>query len=254
MATTDLRPLSVGEILDVSFQLYRRLFASLVVVQAICTAVPFLLNMYVESAGGAIARPVLYVVALLLSTALTALASVACILVISEHYLGHRLSPGEAVSRAKGYILPVILLSLLVWFAIAVGMLLLIIPGIILMCGLALATQTLVLESGRSPTAAMSRSWELTKGFRLRMLALIITAGCIVVVPVLGFAAIGGIFAGNDLAQPGTTPLIFMLLGGAVQIAIYPLIYCILTVAYYDLRVRKEAFDLQMLEKALQGA
>ncbi len=28
---------------------------------------------------------------------------------------------------------------------------------------------------------------------------------------------------------------------------IAPLIYCFLTVAYYDLRVRKEAFDLEVL-------
>ncbi len=251
MATADLRPLSVGEVLDVAFQLYRRLFTSLIVIQAVCTGVPFLLSLYVESSGGVLQRPFLYLCTMLLSSVLTALASVSCVLVISEHYLGRTLRPAEALARAQRYIWPVFLLSLMVWFAVSIGLLLLIIPGIILMCGLALATQTLVLESGRSPSAAMSRSWELTKGFRMRMLGLLLTAVAIIAVPLLGFGALGGMFAAD--AAEGT-PLAFTVLGGLLQIVIYPLIYCILTVAYYDLRVRKEAFDLQMLEQALQGA
>lgn len=251
MATADLRPLSVGEVLDVAFQLYRRLFTSLIVIQAVCTGLPFLLSVYIESSGGVLQRPFLYMCTMLLSSILTALASVACVLVISEHYLGRTLRPTEALARAQRYIWPVFLLSIMVWFAISVGLVLLVIPGIILMCGLALATQTLVLESNRSPSAAMSRSWELTKGYRLRMFALLITAIVIVVVPLFGFGALGGMFAAEDAAG---VPLTFTVLGGLLQIVIYPLIYCILTVAYYDLRVRKEAFDLQMLEQALQGA
>jgi len=35
---------------------------------------------------------------------------------------------------------------------------------------------------------------------------------------------------------------------------IWPLFYCVLTVAYYDLRVRKEAFDLEVLAAGLAQA
>ncbi|HEX6668828.1 MAG TPA: hypothetical protein VF061_04690, partial [Gemmatimonadales bacterium] len=41
---------------------------------------------------------------------------------------------------------------------------------------------------------------------------------------------------------------------GVVQILLYPLFYCVLTVAYYDLRVRKEGFDLEVLASTLQPA
>jgi hypothetical protein len=41
---------------------------------------------------------------------------------------------------------------------------------------------------------------------------------------------------------------------GVVQIFVYPLFYCVLTVAYYDLRVRKEGFDLEVLAAALRPA
>ena len=39
-----------------------------------------------------------------------------------------------------------------------------------------------------------------------------------------------------------------------VSTLIYPLLYCALTVAYYDLRVRKEGFDLELLESTLAHA
>ena len=45
-----------------------------------------------------------------------------------------------------------------------------------------------------------------------------------------------------------------LAIGGLVQIFIYPLFYCVLTVAYYDLRVRKEGFDLELLASSLQTA
>ena len=42
--------------------------------------------------------------------------------------------------------------------------------------------------------------------------------------------------------------------GGVVQMFIYPLFYCVLTLTYYDLRVRKEGFDLELLASTLQTA
>jgi hypothetical protein len=45
-----------------------------------------------------------------------------------------------------------------------------------------------------------------------------------------------------------------LAIGGVIQLFIYPLFYCVLTVAYYDLRVRKEGFDLELLASSLQTA
>ena len=45
-----------------------------------------------------------------------------------------------------------------------------------------------------------------------------------------------------------------LAIGGVVQMFIYPLFYCVLTVTYYDLRVRKEGFDLELLASSLQSA
>ena len=52
MVSTTLRPLSVGEILDVSFTLYRRHFATLGTIAVLCSGLPVLLSLYIEASGG----------------------------------------------------------------------------------------------------------------------------------------------------------------------------------------------------------
>ena len=46
-----LRPLTVGEILDTSFALYRRHFGALATVSLICTGLPLILRLFVEASG-----------------------------------------------------------------------------------------------------------------------------------------------------------------------------------------------------------
>jgi hypothetical protein len=56
------------------------------------------------------------------------------------------------------------------------------------------------------------------------------------------------------LGPSSTATIVALAIGGVVQLFIYPLFYCVLTVTYYDLRVRKEGFDLELLASSLQTA
>jgi hypothetical protein len=64
--TLTLRALSLGELLDASFGLYRRLFVPLVFVSVVTQAIPLALSIYIEAAGGAFERPGLWMVAAIL--------------------------------------------------------------------------------------------------------------------------------------------------------------------------------------------
>jgi len=44
------------------------------------------------------------------------------------------------------------------------------------------------------------------------------------------------------------------VLAACVSLLIYPVLTCVFTLFYYDLRVRKEGFDLEMLSRQLQLA
>jgi hypothetical protein len=257
MTPPALRPLSVGEILDVSFTLYRRHFSSLAGVALVCTGIPVVLNMFIEASGGMLRNIPLVLVYYVVFAALNSVATAATVFIVSDSYLGRPIDARAALHRAAPYIVRVLACSMLTAFAVFVGLILFVIPAIILIAGLVLAIPSLVIE-GKSASASLSRSWELTRGSRWRMLGLLLVSLILLYIPV---AAIGGIVA---LFVPGagtllTTPdvrvsVIAVAVSGVVQVFIYPLFYCVLTVAYYDLRVRKEGFDLEVLASTLLTA
>jgi uncharacterized membrane protein len=139
---------------------------------------------------------------------------------------------------------------------VGLGLLLLFIPGIMLAVGLALAIPAVVLEPGLSPSAALSRSWELTRGARWRIFGLGLTLIVLIYVPFIAITTLLALLIPSGQAfRTDSWPMIVVLAaGGIVQMFIYPLFYCVLTVAYYDLRVRKEGFDLELLASTLQTA
>jgi hypothetical protein len=195
-----------------------------------------------------------------LAIILSAIATAATVFVISESYLGRALSAGEAFRRAVPYVWRLIGLSILSGLVIGLGMILLVVPGMILLSGLILGTPVLVLENSAGPGTAMGRSWALSKGFKGKLFLLLLTMIALVYVPILAVGFLAGIvlgltgLSGGAAAQSDAATIVIPVVAGLVQILVYPMIYCALTVSYYDLRVRKEAFDLEVLENALAAA
>jgi hypothetical protein len=69
--------------------------------------------------------------------------------------------------------------------------------------------------------------------------------------------AVPGIAIGGAAAMFGDaagTSVGVLVLESLLQIFIYPYVYVVMTVLYYDLRVRKEGFDLELLASTLSPA
>jgi hypothetical protein len=258
MAPPSLRPLSVGEILDVSFTLYRRHFVPIAKVALVCSGIPVLLSLFIDASGGMLANLPLALVYYLLFAALSSVATAATVFIVSESYLGGELDAGPALTRAAPLIWRLIVCSILIAIIVFVGFLMFFLPGIILICGLMLAFPALVLEPGSTATASLSRSWQLTRGSRWRMLGLLVTLLVLLYVPMVAIGGVLSLFAPSGPLTHARSPfrigLIPLAAMGVVQVFVYPLFYCVLTVAYYDLRVRKEGFDLEVLAAALRPA
>jgi hypothetical protein len=87
------------------------------------------------------------------------------------------------------------------------------------------------------------------------MLALLVTLVILLYVPIIAIGAIATVVLPSGGLSGGLTPgLLTLAVVGVMQMLLYPLLYCVLTVAYYDLRVRKEGFDLEVLASTLQPA
>jgi hypothetical protein len=251
-----LRPLSMGEILDVSFGMYRALFTPLLMVTVATQAVPLVLSVFVQSAGGMLAHPWVYLGSMLLSIILSALAAAASTFILSENYMGRRITAEEAFRRSVPFIGRLVWLAILTSFVVGLGLVLFIIPGCILLAGLILASPALVIEGIPNATDAMGRAWALSRGHRWKIFACLVVTFILVLLPVValsGFAVAG---ADPESMRRGVSPvgILWLSVASALQVLIYPMVYCVLTVAYYDLRVRKEAFDLEILAAGLSRA
>lgn len=245
-----LRPLTLGEVLDTSFGIYRRLFLPLLVVSVATQTIPLAIGVFVESAGGIGQQPALWLLSVGLAVVFGAVGSAASTFLIAETYLGESLSWQDAFLRSTPFMGRLIATSLLVSFLIALGMLLLVVPGLILACGLILSTPALVLEDIPRPTDALARSWTLTRGFRLKIFASLLVALVLLLIPPVTLGAF--VAVGSGTVAETTAVLVMLIVQSILQILVYPYFYVLITVLYYDLRVRKEGLDLEMLATSLQ--
>lgn len=260
MTSPVLRPLSLGEILDVSFGVYRRLFAPLLVVTAVTRVVPLILSVYLQGLGGALVmfdHPWLTLSLAVLSLITNAIAAAASTFIVSESYLGRRITAGDSFRRAVPFIGRLIAVAMVTALVVGLGLILFLVPGLILIAGLVLASPALVIEDLGHATDALGRSWALSRGHRWRIFGALLVTVILIQIPSMalgGLAAVGSTDPETLRTGLSATGLLLLSLASGLQLLIYPMIYCVLTVAYYDLRVRKEALDLEVLAAGLSRA
>jgi hypothetical protein len=111
-----------------------------------------------------------------------------------------------------------------------------------------LGIQAVVLER-LAPVAALRRSMQLTRGSFWRIVLFYIVIGLVsgIISEILGI--LPDVFV---TALPlSTRAIIEVLATGVVQIFTSPFILILLTLVYYDIRIRREAFDIEMLAQSL---
>ena len=242
-----LRELSLGEVLDVSFGLYRTLFAPLLMVAVVSQAIPMVLGVYLSATGDLFANLGLSFLYLLLAVVLGALGVAASTFIVSDAYLGREVSATGALGRALSLLGRLVAISLLTSVLIGFGFVLLIVPGLVLVAGLVLSTVVGVLETLDGPISAMGRSWELTRGYRTKVFLAVFVAFLLLLVPSIALGAAASLIGDLD----GATSLVVLVAESVLQVFVYPFLYVVMTVLYYDLRVRKEGFDLELLSSSL---
>jgi hypothetical protein len=223
---------------------------------------------------------------LLLSVAVYALAQGATTVAVARVYTGEAVTVGDAYRavRSQG----VWILLTIIWSAIrvvlaglgvfafsgvlayVVGFLLSRVLGVLILIPGALAAvavlvyftlrygvavPALVLEN-LGPNRAIARSVELTEDYRGRIFLIML---CSTVITYAAMALLQMPFlVAATLAGPLTASGRALNLGGAVLGSIAttftgPIMTMGLALAYYDLRIRKEAFDLQMMLDAIDA-
>ena len=270
----DLRPMEMGEILDGALTIYRRHFGLFVRLGVSALFVPVLLTVYVQFSGGPQEHYVLWFLTTVIQYFATLLLTAGAIRVISDSYLGREPQLGEAISLgfakmgplfvvgfAKGLIVVLIVGGASLAVFLLVGLQAGVVSGVLMIaaviggfwfviwvaCGYAVTTQIVVLEALPGVFEAFGRSWGLTNGFRRKIFNIAVIAGLIVYVPTAAVAGVGGAMA---LESP-LTQQVFQVFAAVLPMVLTPILSCVFTLMYYDLRVRREGFDLQILGQQL---
>jgi hypothetical protein len=111
-----------------------------------------------------------------------------------------------------------------------------------------------LLIEGRRGRAALGRSFQLVRGRWWRTFGIIIVGFILagVVSSLVQGVFLAGILVGSD---NDALVLLFSALAGVVGLTITtPFQAALLTVVYFDLRVRKEGFDLELLASEIGGS
>jgi hypothetical protein len=272
-----LRPLGIGEILDVGIKIYFRNALTLFkIVVFIVLPAEILANVIEISAlpsdttlnsgspfggqittGGTISRQdgitlfVGYVVAILINFVAARFAQAGCFRAVADAYLGEEVSWRSSLRFALHRLPAVVGVAVLSGILVGLGTLLCVIPGIYLYVAFAVAVPVLLVE-GAGPSRALGRSRELVRGRWWGTCGVAVVGYLLVSVVTL---ALTGLVVGVAFANPArntVTGFVLNTLAGTIgSMVATPAAAAFITVLYIDLRVRKEGFDLLLLARRL---
>lgn len=178
---------SVGAVVGRSFQVWLRNFAAFTLATLLIDAPAAILSgVWASAAGDSTAPPSRGL--FMLSSALSLITAGALTAGTLRGLAGQRPGLREMLGvglRRFWRVLPVSIVSQL---AIGIGVVLLVVPGLALAAGLWVAIPAAV-EEGKGLTDCLSRSWELTKGRRWRVLAVALVTLLVSVAFLLGSGA-----------------------------------------------------------------
>jgi hypothetical protein len=183
----------------------------------------------------------------LLGGAAAAIAIAACFRVISSAYLGERTGAGDSLRYGLSRLVPLVVAYLAISLGVGVGLVALVIPGIFLAVKWSMTFPVIVAErAGAFP--AMRRSWELTRGHWWRVFGTLLVVVLIsFVLAFLILVAFGAAIASSDSISEAAFAILITVATIGVLTVLYPLTASVVTVVYYDLRVRNQGFELQQL-------
>ncbi|MDP1795010.1 MAG: hypothetical protein Q8K63_12825, partial [Acidimicrobiales bacterium] len=254
MEPVELRPLRVGETIDVAIKLYRAHFLTLVKIVLIVSAPAQILLGLMQASirinldstddfgnidpvtgqpdidTGTFAATIAGFLVIGLITMITSeLASAATFRAVGAAYLGEEQDWKQSARYALKRVLSIIWLAVAKYVVIFAGLIACIIPGIYFYAAFGVTTPVLMLE-GKRGFKAMGRSKQLVKG-RWWPVAGVLLLGTVltyIVSAVIG-AVVGGVFVTNNEIAGDVANVVGGIVGSALTV---PILAAIITVLY----------------------
>ncbi len=242
MPATALRPRSATEIIDASFQLLRRHYTQLVAV-AVVALLPYIV--LVALTGGTGSGSPTAVLVLMAQWLCAALAEAAVIIGVSDAYLEGSVDIQRSLASTASRLPTILLAGVFRGFAFVVGLIAFVFPGIYVMLRTFAIIPVVVLEE-RSAGDSFRRSWDLAKGEVWKVFVTLLLAWLIFAVLYFVLVIVAGLLASRN--ERASSLMVAILLA-----LVYPITGTVTTLLYYDIRVRREGFDLELMAREAGG-
>jgi hypothetical protein len=233
-----LRPRKATEIIDAAIEVYRRNPIHFLLLAAM-VRVPWLIAqiVYVAPHDGQ-PEMVFGTFIVTFGTMITTLLMAGFVVhMASELYLGRETDAFSTLRAVAPRVPSVFVASLLQTVAIGVAIVMFIFPAVWVSAVLFAVVPVVVLE-GRGPFKAFDRSSQLSAGVKRHILAALGLVALIWFVINIGAGILVTIISNPSLRY---------VAAAAADIVLYPLFGIASTLIYYDVRIRKEGFDIEMM-------
>jgi hypothetical protein len=260
LMAAEIRLMNTSELLDRIFFYYRKYFLLFVGITAIPLLAPLLVQLGfigLQSSSSQKTTIIIGLLSFIVQLAAYSIAQGATICAISDIHLGHVASIHTAFTGIRGSLVKIGLTLIFSILLLVIGFILLIIPAFFLMIALSLAIPAVIIEN-ITASEAIRRSFSLTQGRRFRIfvicllvggiayiISFVINSPVLVMIGILGFKNAGSIPIGLNILSAFTSFISSCLAMPISTIAI--------SIIYYDQRVRKEGFDLQLMMSSLES-
>jgi hypothetical protein len=245
MAKGILRPLDYGGIFDEMFDLYKKHFVLFFGIAAV-------IHIPIYAITAAIGGPIAAGIGALLNGVMSYVVLAVTTFAVSQCYLNKKTSIADSYKAMGVRTLSLFATMLVAGLLILGGFCLLIVPGVILAFRYAFISEVCILE-GKSGKEARIRSAFLAKDNVARIFVVSLLTGIlaavissVVTAPMQILQAVL-VQAHGPSAASGPVGLLVGLVTGIAAAVTTPIQVISFVLLYYDIRIRKEGFDIEML-------
>ena len=271
-----LRPLAIGEIVDTAVSIYRAHAVSLFRIVALIIvplqALAFVVGVAtiddpqqifgggfdgsgsLQAPDTSAAEVIGNIGVSILSTVAVLLTVAACFQATRDAYLGSEPDPRESLRYAWSRIGSLVWLIVLMGFLLFFAFLALVVPGIWLSVSWSMAIPVILVERARGWNA-LKRSFQLVRGrWWQTLLALIVAFVLAAIVQFVLAFLVGLVVIVGDTDSVVLAVFLNTVTSAISSVITTPFIAAIYVLVYYDLRVRKEGYDLELMASGLGDA